>query len=199
MIPVGEANRPLAWVVFESMFGNTRRVAYAIAEGLAREHEVVVYEVSDAPDVVPDDVALLVVGGPTHGFQLSTPRSRESARSQAGGAVVSERRGLREWLEVVELRGRPSAVLFDTKVGKPRWFWGSAAKRARKLVERKGALVLRAPEHFYVHIKAARPSELLYPGELDRAKAWGASLGPAVAAARASETGVFPPSSPPRA
>jgi hypothetical protein len=189
MVSVGEAGRPLAWVVYESMFGNTRRIAEAIAEGLLREHEVVVFEVSDAPDVVPDEVALLVVGGPTHGFQLSSPRSREQAKAQAGGSVISERRGLREWIEVVELRGRPSLVCFDTKVGKPRWFWGSAAKRARRLLEHKGALVLRPPEHFYVHIKAARPSELLYEGELDRAKAWGESLGPSVAAAQASETG----------
>ncbi len=171
-----DAGRPLAWVVYESMFGNTQRIARAIAEGLGSGHEVALHEVSKAPDVVTDDVALLVVGGPTHGFTLSTGKSREQAREQAGGRIISVWRGLREWLSGVELLGRPCVAVFDTKVGHPRWFWGSAARRARKELEHKGGVLLRPPESFYVHFKAARLSDLLLPGELERARTWGASL-----------------------
>ena len=54
-----------ALVVYESMFGNTRQIAEAVAEGLGSAMEVRVVEVGTAPPVVGEDVALLVVGGPT--------------------------------------------------------------------------------------------------------------------------------------
>lgn len=187
-----EGRRPIAWVVYESMFGNTQRVAHAIAEGLGGDHDVVVHEVSKAPDVVTDDVALLVVGGPTHGFTLSTGKSREQARDQAGGRIISVWRGLREWLEEVELLGRPCVAVFDTKVGHPRWFWGSAARRARKELKHKGGVLLRPPESFYVHLKAPRLSELLLPGELERARTWGASLGMSATSSEAARPGHGP-------
>ena len=51
-----------ALVVVESMWGNTREVGEAIARGLGADVSVV--DVSQAPSTVPDDVDLLVVGGP---------------------------------------------------------------------------------------------------------------------------------------
>ena len=39
-----------AMIVYESMFGNTRIVAEAIAEGLRETKEVVLLPVSDAPE-----------------------------------------------------------------------------------------------------------------------------------------------------
>jgi flavodoxin len=51
-------------VVYESMWGNTKTVAEAVAEGIGRD--VAVVHVADAPVLVPSDVDLLVVGGPTH-------------------------------------------------------------------------------------------------------------------------------------
>src|SRR5690606_38405315 len=41
-----------ALVVYESMFGNTRDVAYAVAEGLRRHLDVDVVEVGTAPTVL---------------------------------------------------------------------------------------------------------------------------------------------------
>ena len=54
-------------VVFESMFGNTRQVAAAIAEGLAPSGTVASFTVNDAgAKDAAESADLLVVGGPTH-------------------------------------------------------------------------------------------------------------------------------------
>ena len=67
-----------ALVVFESMFGNTKEIAEAIAEGLRDTLETECLEVGQAP--APwEDIDLLVVGGPTHQFGLSRPDSRKGA------------------------------------------------------------------------------------------------------------------------
>ena len=59
-------------VVFESMWGNSRLVAAATAEGLGKDVPVV--SVAEAPVPLPSDVDTLVLGGPTHAFSMSRPR-----------------------------------------------------------------------------------------------------------------------------
>jgi flavodoxin len=76
-------------VVFESMFGNTRAIADAVAEGLARHLPVQQVEVGRAPTVIGGEVELLVVGGPTHAFGLSRSGTRLSAAQQAEDGLVS--------------------------------------------------------------------------------------------------------------
>ena len=82
-------------VVHESMFGNTRTIAMAIAEALPRP--VVVTCVAEAPHPLPAHVDLLVVGGPTHAFSMSRSTTRHDAVAQ-GAATADEERGIREWL-----------------------------------------------------------------------------------------------------
>lgn len=74
-----------ALVIFESMFGNTRTIADAVADGLSSRFETDVIEVSLAPTRIPEEVSLVVVGGPTHAFGLTRPRTREDAANQADG------------------------------------------------------------------------------------------------------------------
>lgn len=60
------------------MFGNTRAVAEAVAQGLGSAMTVELVEVSAAP-LESQDVDLLVVGGPTHAFGMSRPTTRSDA------------------------------------------------------------------------------------------------------------------------
>src|SRR3954453_13850215 len=86
-----------ALLVDESMFGNTEKVARAVAAGLAESLEVELREVSTAPEQVTGLVDLIVVGGPTHAFSLSRPSTRADA--VAKGAPPREPDvGVREWL-----------------------------------------------------------------------------------------------------
>lgn len=161
-----------ALVVYESMFGNTERVAHAIASELAEVMTVDLYEVGQAPAGVHELVDLIVVGGPTHAFSLSSPRTRADAVRQ-GATGGSTERGVREWLE--QLPAGPhseSVATFDTRIEKVRHLPGSAAKKAGRIAHQHGYPTAIARESFYVSDMQGP----LLPGELDRAHAWGRAL-----------------------
>ncbi len=162
-----------ALVVYESVLGNTQAVAKAIAEGLGESRPVTVREVAEAPDTIPPDVGLLVVGGPTHAFGMSRAETRADAEKEAPSQVVSTGRGIREWLESLSPGdGGTPTVTFDTRVDKPR-LPGSAAKKARKQLSHKGFPSFEEPHSFYVHGKAGPMAD----DELARARSWGEELG----------------------
>lgn len=161
-----------ALVVYESMYGNTRDVAMAIAAGLEASLEVSALPVEDAPTTLPDDIGLLVVGGPTHAFGMSRPNTRQQA-AEAGPLVTSARTGIREWLDRVEPGAATTpATAFDTKVSKPR-LPGSAARAAGKRLRRRGFFVITPAETFHVTATAGP----LLDGEAQRAEEWGKSVG----------------------
>jgi hypothetical protein len=162
-----------ALVLFESMFGNARMIAEAVADGLSSRMPTTILEVGAAPIAVGDDTGLLVVGGPTHAFGLSRPGTREDATRQAGGHVVSEGIGLREWLTTLERgTGDVFVAAFDTRIDKPR-VPGSAARAAEKRLRRLGFPVAVRAESFYV---TGTPGPLV-AGELERARSWGEAAG----------------------
>lgn len=163
-----------AVVVYESMFGNTRAIADSIAAGLTDHADVAVLEIGEAPDLVNDDIDLLVVGGPTHAFGLSRSTTRDDAAERAGKAgstVVSRRRGVREWLEAARIPGRTDVAVFDTKIDRPR-LPGSAAGGAARRLRRAGHPVVATPQTFYV-TDTRGP---LCAGEAERAREWGSTL-----------------------
>ena len=158
-------------VVFESMFGNTKAFALAIAEGLAKRLTSDAVEVGDALRTPDSKFELLVVGGPTHAFSLSRPGTRNSAAVQAKGELVSKGIGLREWLGEVRWARpsvRPLLTPVSTSPGRP----GSAAKAAAKRLQRVGLWTMAPPQSFYVS-KSEGP---LLAGELERAHRWGEEL-----------------------
>jgi flavodoxin I len=61
-------------VVFGSQYGNTQRIARAVANALMSEHDVRVLPAAAATDIPGDDVDLLFVGAPTQmrGLRLLT-------------------------------------------------------------------------------------------------------------------------------
>lgn len=159
-----------AWVIYESMYGNTRDVAKAIAEGLSSRFDVTAFEVGTAPATVPGDLTLLVVGGPTHAFGMTRASTRESAAQQAPDGLVSSGIGVREWLEALP-RGAAAAAAFDTRVSHPKVL-GSAAHAIHRRLRKLGYRMATDAETFWV---GGSPGPL-DEGELDRATAWGERL-----------------------
>jgi hypothetical protein len=166
------SEKAVSLVVYESMFGNTERVAGAIAEGLRSKARVELVRVDQAPRVLPAGLELLVVGGPTHAFSMSRAGTRSGA-SEQGAVVMPVEAGIREWLDQLRQEGGPATVAtFDTRVTKVRRLPGSAAKAAAKVLRRRGFKSLAASASFFVEDSLGPLSE----GELDRARAWGRGL-----------------------
>jgi hypothetical protein len=160
-----------ALIVVESSFGNTRAVAEAVRDGLAEQLETELLDVGDAPARIPDTVDLLVVGGPTHAFGMSRPETRREA-VQKGATLTVPETGLREWIAGLSAdSNHPPMVTFDTRT-KHRWVPGSAAAQASAALAQHGFPTAAPRTSFRVE---DIPGPLL-PGELERARAWGASL-----------------------
>ncbi|HEY6057392.1 MAG TPA: flavodoxin domain-containing protein [Candidatus Limnocylindrales bacterium] len=171
-----------ALVVYESMFGNTKAVAVAIAEGVGTHLAVDAIEVGEAPMTLPPDVGLLVVGGPTHAHGMTSAKSRADAAQRAGDRLVSRAIGMREWLERLDRpAGSLPAAAFDTRIKGPELLWGSAAKGAAKRLKDLGFRLLEPPQSFVVGGPAGEMFDRLPAGELERARAWGGSLAAALA------------------
>jgi len=165
-----------ALVVYESLFGNTERVAKAVAEGIELgshgDMRVEVVAVRDAPVALGADLDLVVVGGPTHAFSMTRPSTREDAMRQ-GGLAGAAGPGIREWVQGLHSGAHPQRLaVFDTRVGKVRHLPGSAARSAARALHKLGFSTLFRPESFYVE----DVSGPLLDGELVRAHVWGSEL-----------------------
>ncbi|MEO3811604.1 flavodoxin domain-containing protein [Sphaerisporangium sp. B11E5] len=167
-----------ALVVYESMFGNTKMIAEEVARGLAAHMVVEIQEVGTAAPDLPGDVALLVVGGPTHVFGMTRASTRQSAAQQADGALVSPGNGIREWLSALRVATPVAAAAFDTRV-RAAYLPGSAAKAAHKALRRHGLRAVGRPMSFYV----TGTKGPLEESEERRAHEWGESLAAAMAIA----------------
>ncbi|WIX75616.1 flavodoxin domain-containing protein [Amycolatopsis carbonis] len=167
-------------IVYESMFGTTEELARAVAEGLGAADVVPV-------DTAPHDLAghdLLVVGAPTHVHGLSRPATRKAAAEQTPEGTRTHEPGMREWLATFQILppGLDTAV-FETRLAKPRWLTGSAARAVAKVLRRLGHAPVVPPASFFVETAGSKTR--LVEGERARARAWGASL----AAARRTRPG----------
>ena len=136
-----------------SRSGNTRAIAEAIAEGLRPLGAVTIRAIDGGNPNLSADADLVLIGGPTEGHG-PTPAVLEFLEAIPRDALVNR-----------------AVATFDTRLDWPRWASGSAAAGIAKRLQLQGARTVGRPTSFLVSMKP----ELL-PGELDRARAWGAEL-----------------------
>jgi flavorubredoxin len=148
-------------VVYDSRYGNTERVARAIAAALGASGPTRIVEAGDPAAFDTGDVDLLVVGGPTEGHGVS-PGLRERLDSLPGGAFRSV-----------------AAASFDTRLRLPLFLSGSAAREISEVLAARGARLVAPPESFFV---GPRYGPLL-DGEVERAAAWATGVAAELAAA----------------
>jgi hypothetical protein len=166
-----------AVIVYESMFGNTRAVAEAIAAGFRPGNEAVVVPVTQARPEVLDGADLIVVGGPTHVHGMSRAGTRKGAAQMAGkpdsGLTLepdAAGMGLRDWFAGLG-HETTAAAAFDTRIDGLAMFTGQASKGIARLLRHHGFHLVAAPESFLI-TKGNR----LRAGEEARAKGWGRQL-----------------------
>lgn len=177
-----------ALVVYESMYGNTRAIAEAVADGLRPDYEVEVLCTAHptASGVTSVDADLLIVGGPTHAHGMSRPATRKSAVEAAlkpdSELVVepeAEGRGIREWLSVLARgEGKPAAA-FDTRLSAPPIMTGRASAGIAKRLRRLGFSQICEPADFLVD----KQNHLL-ADQIDHARSWGRQIADAASAAK---------------
>jgi hypothetical protein len=163
-----------AMVVYESLYGNTAAIGEAIAEALrGRGLETESGPISRISPEVAAAFDLLVVGGPTHQHGMSKPATRRTAVQDAANAFADPtvEPGLSEWLtDLPDTDGKLGAV-FDTRIDKPVFLTGSAAKGIAPRLQGSGYRLLAKPESFLVTMR-----NRLREGEIERAGSWGAEL-----------------------
>jgi menaquinone-dependent protoporphyrinogen IX oxidase len=166
-----------AAITFESIYGNTRAVAEAVAEGLGPIGDVTVVSHHEADPGTMAAADLVVVGAPTHMHSLPTSLSRKMAAhaSEEDGVPLdpgaTESPGIRAWLSEQSGAGR-RAVAFDTRADGRPGLTGSAARGIAKRLRKRGFDVVVEPESFLVE-DAEGP---LADGELERAREWGSAI-----------------------
>lgn len=159
-------------VVYESVYGNTARIAENIADVLRADHPVRLAAVEEDP-ALPNDLGVLIVGAPTYmhgvprGFFIRKTRKQPHAVSApAGGPDV------RAWLNTLPPGDSRPAVAFDTRAAGRRWLLGAAAPGLAKRLRKRGYAQLCDPGGFIV----TGTEGPLADGELDRARAWAADV-----------------------
>jgi len=161
-------------VAYESMYGNTRQIAEAIADGLGKAEVV---SVNHGDSSAAGDADALVVGGPTHMHGMASRMSRKGTGEAAKEEDIelepgaADGPGLRKWLTDLAGDGKRAAA-FDTRIDKSPMLTGAASRGIAKRLKRAGCDLLADPESFFVEDSEGP----LADGELDRAKTWGAEL-----------------------
>jgi hypothetical protein len=161
-------------VVYESMFGNTRAIGDAIAEGLRSAGEVRVGTVDEISPAAVVGAELVVVGGPTQSRRMAKSNARETVAGNRAlekfGPIEPGRESLRRWLDRLP-EGDGAVAAFDTRFDKPIFLTGSAAREIAGELTRKGYRLIKS-ESFFVKTTGGP----LLEGELERAVTWGRDL-----------------------
>ena len=163
-----------AVVVYESHWGNTETIAWAIAKGIGPE--VRAMQTDEATEAELAGADLVVAGAPVIAFSLP----REGSRAQIAGDVKAPRPPdvshalLRTWLDGLPA-GNGWGAAFETRIW---WSPRGATGTIETKLKRAGYARLIKSERFIV----AGGYGPLRDGEVERARRWGTELAAALAA-----------------
>ena len=150
-----------AYVIYDSTFGNTEKIAQAIANGLTGEVKVQRFGETSPAELATCN--LLIVGSPVHGGR-ATPEldafiKQIPTNSLEGVSVAAFDTRFEAEEQGVGLRILMSVIRY-------------AAPRIAKALEKKGGILVAEPEGFIVENKEGP----LKQGELERATKWATQL-----------------------
>ena len=151
-------------ILFDSVFGNTERLARQLGKILEEKGESIVVKL---PNYSPDMLRgkeLLLLGSPTRAFK-PTPAMTALIRSLPVSSLKKLKVGTFDTRIALEDITERFIKYFQKRSG------GAASVMARQL-SRKGVTLISEPEGFYV-LESEGP---LKQGELDKADAWARTL-----------------------
>jgi len=139
-----------ALVIYDSQFGNTKRIAQAIVAALSDFGEARAVRVDPTQPFACEGVDVLILGCPTQ-WRRPTPAMRSFLKKLSPEALSNL-----------------AVACFDTCLPWPRWRRGSAAGVMDKTLRKMGILPALPPESFFV--KGGQGP--LQSGEVERAAQW---------------------------
>jgi flavodoxin len=149
-----------AVLVYDSIFGNTEKIAKAIGHALETQGEVELMRVADAQPEQLHGVDLVIVGSPTRAFR-PTPAIQQYLDGIPSAGLKGTRVAAFDTRIDVQLK---SPLILKILAG----IFGYAAKPiAEKLIKRGG--VLATPSEGFIVLDSEGP---LKEGELERAAQW---------------------------
>lgn len=147
-------------IIFASYFGNTAKIAEAIAAGFGPEHDVTVSRVEEfQPDLLRDN-KLLIVGSPTRAFSAAP--------------------AIKRWLNSIPPNGLTGihVAAFDTRIAVENIksgvlrslvkLLGYAARPLTQTLVKKGGILAAPPLGFFVNDTEGPLAE----GEVEKAADW---------------------------
>jgi flavodoxin len=146
-------------VVYDSLYGNTERIAQAIAGSIVPTDGVELLRVGEANPAALAAADLLIVGAPTHGGRPSPTMQTFLSKIPANAL---NRVGVTAFDTRVSAAGK--GIGLRILIG----ILGYAARRIAASLQRKGGKLAAPPEGFIVEGKEGP----LKSGELERAAAW---------------------------
>ena len=148
-------------VIYDSLYGNTEKIAQVIGEALGIKGEVAIKRVGD---VVMEDLAgldLLILGSPTQQFRATATMKDFLKRIPASGLKGVKVAAFDTRLTQGNIDGTPVLPYF-VKI------FGYAAEPMANGLKKKGGTLVVPPEGFYVEGTEGP----LQAGELKRAADW---------------------------
>lgn len=151
-------------VLYDSVYGNTRKIAETLGTALGASGEVQVVPVSSVTKETLSGVNLLVVGSPTQGFNPieATKTFLKNLAPQQLAGVKTAAFDTRVDIKVVN----SGFLTFMVNI------FGYAAEKIEKGLKAKGGIPVIAPAGFFVKDKEGPLTE----GELERAAAWAGEI-----------------------
>jgi flavodoxin I len=139
-----------ALIVYDSVYGNTEKIAKAVAEAITPSYEVKILRAGEANPSELASIELLIVGSPTHGGR-PMPAVQDFLN------------------KVPKLSQGINVAAFDTRSqAKLARVFGNAAGRIAGHLKRKDGVLIASPAGFFVTGSKGPLKE----GELERAAGW---------------------------
>lgn len=150
-------------VIYDSVYGNTERIAQAVAGALGPARDVTLLRAAEAKPEQLKGATCVIVGAPTQGFRPTLP-----VKTFLDAIPAGMLKGVKVAAFDTRMAGKEvgPGIRLLTKVG------GFAAKHIAEGLKKAGGELAAPPEGFNVKGKEGP----LATGELERAASWGKGL-----------------------
>ncbi len=147
-------------IVYDSVFGNTEKVATALKESVTAPHRALIVKVDNFTVHLLDGVDLLLVGSPTHGFKPTeaiTLLFKGFSKNTLAGIKVA---AFDTRISVVEVKSKVFSLMTS--------LFGYAADSITKALVKHGGVLVSEAHWFIVRGKEGP----LRQGEVEHARTW---------------------------